>query len=396
MTARSAAARVERRFYWNYFFQFGSLGVFLPYFSLFLKHLGFSGTQISTIVLSVPVVQLFANPMYGWIADRRLPRSLLYRGALVCVLLLVGGFHVVRGHAAFVAFVAAYAFFRLPNISILNAALLERLAGDASRFGTIRLGGSVGFVVFTLLSAAWVEWFGIERIPDMLILAVAGHLVVGWTTPVDRQHDATPAAAKGRLGAILRSGIWWWFLAGVFFSRAAEAGYNIFYSLHLADLGFSRLQVGAAWTVAVCSEMFFLWFSPRLLGRWRLETVLLASYGIAAGRWLGTAVLTGWWPLLLLQATHGITFGLFYVAAVQWAGRHAPEGLTTTAQSVTNAVMFGLAGIAGMLGGGPLYDAGGGRLVFEIAAACGALAVCCGIVERYTERRGRPDVAPIG
>lgn len=364
---------VPAHFFWAFFFQFAAIGVFLPYFGLFLQDKGFSGAEISSILIGIPIVQLVGNPIYGYLADTRFSRAAIYRTAMLTVMLLTVGFYLVETYWAFFIFVATHSFFRLPNVSILNAALMERLA-DKATYSRVRTGGSLGFVAFALLAGAWVSHFGMARLPDMLVVALAALILISWNAPVNVAADV-PQAAPGGWRKFFTDRRWLLFLSTICISRIADTCYNVFYGIHLRDLGYAPHVVGGMWAIAVLGEVAVFWWSPAWLRRFRLEPMLLLTYAVAVGRWGLTAIADNIWALGLLQATHGLTFGLFYVVAVEWAYRESPAGYNTSAQSVTNAMMFGLSGIIGALVAGPLYDWGQGRAVFFAAAGFALSAV---------------------
>ena len=54
----------------------GSLGIFFPYFSLYLKeNAGLSGIQLGWILAIIPLVSIAAQPFWGQVADRTGARS---------------------------------------------------------------------------------------------------------------------------------------------------------------------------------------------------------------------------------------------------------------------------------------------------------------------------------
>src|SRR5207247_7582814 len=59
-----------------WFVHMGSLGIFFPYFSLYLKeNAGLSGTQLGWILAIVPLVSIITQPLWGQLADRTGARS---------------------------------------------------------------------------------------------------------------------------------------------------------------------------------------------------------------------------------------------------------------------------------------------------------------------------------
>jgi len=52
-----------------YFFYFASIGAFLPYWNLYLKHLEFSARQIGELSAVLLATKIFAPYIWGWVAD---------------------------------------------------------------------------------------------------------------------------------------------------------------------------------------------------------------------------------------------------------------------------------------------------------------------------------------
>lgn len=376
---------VHARLFTNFFFQFAALGVFLPFFTVYLMGRGFSGTEVALLSTSFPLMQLVVPPLQGWLADTRVRRRTLYRISLVFGLAAWPLFYLDGSLSAMFFAFLIYGAFRTPLNALLNTATFEALERTRGDYGKVRLGGSIGFVVFALAGGFWIEVFGQEHAPDLLGLALVSQLLVGWRAPLDGQGTGLrPGAEPGAWRRFLADRRWHAFLAGLVLSRMAETFYNVFYSQHLVDAGHGTAFVGVLWGIGVLSEVACLAASRRILDRISPTRLITLSYGIAALRWVGIAHVDAPWALVLLQLLHGITFGLFYVAAVGWAHRNAPHGLTTSAQGLANAAMFGVAGLAGLLAAGWLYDLGGGELLFEAAALLAGVAI---FAARALERR---------
>lgn len=382
---RVSSRAVHVRLFTNFFFQFAALGVFLPFFTVYLMDRGFSGSEVALLSTSFPLMQLAVPPLQGWLADTRVRRRTLYRLSLIFGLAAWPLFYLHSSLLGMFCAFLTYGAFRTPLNSLLNTATFEALERTRGDYGKVRLGGSIGFIVFALAGGVWIEKFGQDHAPDLLGLALVSQLLVGWRAPLDGQGAGPrPGAAPGAWRRFLADRRWHAFLTGLVLSRVAETFYNVFYSQHLADAGHGTAFIGALWGIGVLSEVACLAASRRILD-WISPTRLITlSYGIAALRWAGIAHVDALWALVLLQLLHGITFGLFYVAAVGWAHHNAPHGLTTSAQGLANAAMFGIAGLVGLLAAGRLYDLGGGELLFTVAALLAALAI---FAARALERR---------
>ena len=147
------------------------------------------------------------------------------------------------------------------------------------------------------------------------------------------------------------------------------------YSILLESHGYTKTAIGLLWAFAVLCEIGVFLAMPRLLARYDVRMVLLASFGLASARWL----LIGFFPqdvalIILAQVLHAATFGSFHAAGMQmvyrfFTGRHQHRG-----QAVYSTVSFGLGGAIGSFYSGHTWEALGPAVTYSIAAGCAVLA----------------------
>jgi PPP family 3-phenylpropionic acid transporter len=151
-----------------WFFALGGMGVFFPYYSLYLyENAGLRGTQIGAVLAMLPLVGIAAQPLWGWVGDRTGSRS------RVLVLLALGavfgylGLYAARGFSQLLLGTAALALFSTALIpsSVSVTLALSRNAGPHA-FGFARVWGTVGFlgivVGFPVLLDAYQEAHGLR------------------------------------------------------------------------------------------------------------------------------------------------------------------------------------------------------------------------------------------
>ena len=129
--------------------------------------------------------------------------------------------------------------------------------------------------------------------------------------------------------------------------QLAHGPYYTFFSIHLEALGYSRSFIGLMWALGVVAEILLFLVMARLLERFSLRQVLLASFLIAALRWLLLGQLADHLGVLLIaQLMHAATFGSFHAAAIHFVQRsfgHRQQGQG-------QALYASLSGIGGALG----------------------------------------------
>src|SRR2546426_12013672 len=88
-----------------WFVYMGSVGIFFPYFSLYLKeNAGLSGTQLGWILAMVPLVSIIGQPFWGHVADRTGARCHIVAFLSLCS--VIGYFLFAAAHG-FVAILLA-------------------------------------------------------------------------------------------------------------------------------------------------------------------------------------------------------------------------------------------------------------------------------------------------
>ena len=93
-----------------WFFTLGGLGVFFPFFSMYLdENAGLTGSEIGVVMAALPAVGILAQPLWGIVGDRSGRRArllaLLCFGAGACYVLLwfARGFPAILGTTALLA-----------------------------------------------------------------------------------------------------------------------------------------------------------------------------------------------------------------------------------------------------------------------------------------------------
>jgi PPP family 3-phenylpropionic acid transporter len=166
----------------------------------------------------------------------------------------------------------------------------------------------------------------------------------------------------------LASPRWFLFLIIAFVGGMSLSMISNFLFLFLHQLGADEFSLGLTLTVATLSELPILFFSNRLLARWREQQLIGAALLFFAIRALAYSFITVSWLALLIQLLHGPTFSLMWIAGVAYADRIAPIGLEATAQGLFSGVMLGIGSAAGAFLGGLLYEHVGLVMLFRLAA----------------------------
>src|SRR5205823_5348516 len=204
----------------------------MPYFPLYLDHLGYVGWQIGAIVGLQPMLRWTSALGWAHVADRwRVRRRLLVLAGL-CGALAVLPFLAVRRCAAVAAVSMAIGLVHGPIIPMLDASVMDHLPGLGGDYGRLRLWGSLGFVVGALASAPLVGRFSSAVVPVLLLLAALPLAPALARLP---REQAAPAGRSPALWTLLTPPLRA-FLATAFLLQVSSGAWTGFYAVHTASL----------------------------------------------------------------------------------------------------------------------------------------------------------------
>jgi PPP family 3-phenylpropionic acid transporter len=355
----------------GYFWYFTTVGLFVPFWPLFLARRGLDAVQIGLAMGVYAAMRVIGPPLYAHWADvtgRRLQLlKLASLGALACAL----SFYWLHSVAAIVLLLAAYSALWNGVMSVYDAHVLDRLQADSGRYGLLRLWGSVGFIVIAV-SAGWaLDRAGIDTLP----LALAGLIGITWLTMrlLTPGSGASHAREPSPLGPALADRRVQVFLLVAFLMVASHGAYYNFFTLYLQRLGYGGTTIGLLWGWAVIAEIGVFLLARRLLGRYSLRFLTVLALGAAALRWLALAL---WADVLVVvfaaQTLHLASFGLFHLCSVSIAQVLFPPGAAARGQALHGSIGFGLGGMVGALASGWLWREVSPQAAF-MAGGCTAL-----------------------
>lgn len=357
--------------YWRlsgyYFFYFAFVGAFSPYFGLYLQSLSFSAWDIGLLMSQMQLMRLVGPYLWGWLADRGCKRMLIVRLAGAISLAGFLAFFWFDRLGSMLVAMAILAFFWSAALPLVETLTFDHLQEQPGRYSSIRLWGSVGFIVTVLGTGALLDWVPVVGVLWVCTLILVGILLFSLVVPEapPRVHPGLQASvasilAQPRVRALL---------AACFAMSAAHGALYIFYSIHLADHGYSKAEVGGLWALGVVAEILLFLLMPRLTRRFSLRAILLASFAAAVLRFL----LIGWGVgslavLVFAQLLHGLTFGSYHAAAIAAINCWFPGQSQARGQALYSSMSFGAGGLLGGLISGWTWDWIGSGWTYSLGA----------------------------
>lgn len=365
--------------YWRlssfYFFYFATLGAFLPFWSLYLKKIGFAADQIGELTAMLVATKIIAPYLWSWLADKT-GRSLgLIRLMTLLSLLFFCGFLYRRDYLWMAAVTVAFSFFWNAVLPQFEAATMLHLRAEPQRYSRVRLWGSVGFIAAVLGIGRLLDYFSIDYLPWMIACLLAGNWLVALITPEAIASHGNKAV-DSLFSVLFKPELLAFFLVYLLL-QVAHGPYYVFYSVYLQQHHYTATMTGLLWALGVVAEiLIFIWMHG-LLKRLSLRAMLLCSLAMSLLRWLMIAYGVESMPVIFAaQLLHAASFGVAHVVAIQFIHRYfGAAGHQSKGQALYSSLSFGLGGMLGSYYSGYCWDWLGGELVYVIAAWISGLAM---------------------
>lgn len=374
--------------YWRlsgfYLFYFAALGVFLPYWALYLHSLDFSPFEIGELMATAAITKVIAPNVWGWLADYTGKRMLVVRVGSACAVLAFSGVFVAQGYWWMLLVMLVYGFFLNAALPQFEATTLTHLGNSSHRYSQIRLWGSVGFIVSVAALGPVLQHYGESVIPVVVVVLIGGVFAASLWVPeniirrVQYAHEPLRQLLRRREVLAL--------LAVCFLMQASHGPYYTFYTLYLEEYAYSRTLIGQLWALGVIAEVGLFLVMHRLIARFGLRALLLISAALTTLRWIAIGMyVDNLTVVVLAQTLHAASFAIYHAVAIElihryFIGKHQGKG-----QALYSSLSFGLGGAAGSLYAGYLWDGVGGAVTFTGAAIFSALAFA--IAWRYVPRK---------
>lgn len=357
-----------------YLFYFATLGVLIPYWSPYLESLGFSIMEIGELTAILAATKVVAPNIWGWWADRRGEHLGIVRFASLASIVAFAGVFLVSGYWWMALVIALFSFFWNASLPQFEAVTLNHLGASVERYSSIRLWGSVGFIVTVAALGPLLEWQGMWLVPVALMVLMAGIWLSSLAVPMvpDPEHDHPHIPLRSVLGRPVVVAL----LLVAFLNQAAHGTYYTFFTLYLEAFGHDKGVIGMIWALSVGAEVAVFTLMARWIPRFGERNLLLISLLIGALRWLLTALFPHSLELMfLVQMLHAASFGVIHAVSIHMVHDLFRGKLQGRGQALYSSVSFGVGGVVGSLLGGIVWAQLGVEMIFLFSALLTVVAL---------------------
>lgn len=371
-----------------YFFYFSTVGIIVPYWSLYLQHLRFTPTEIGQLTGILVITKVVAPNIWGSLADRS---NLAHGhslnilrwatgGALLiyCLLYLPAITQINVDFWWMAAILFGFSIFWNACIPQVEAATLNHLGAERFRYGAIRLWGSIGFIVTVLALGYLLDMFGAGIILHATALSFIAVFIASFMLNKNQSGPA-PDKTVVPLSRLLNRRVLL-ILILCTLMQISHAPFYTFFSIYLEGYAYSKAHIGWLWTVGVIFEIGIFWVGFRLLRHYRLTNLLVFTFFAAAARWGMLAAYPESVALVwFAQGLHAITYGLHHSVMMQLIDQFFQGRYQVRGQALYISVSFGVGGALGSLLSGYIWTGFGANLLFYSAGGLMLVAAVVGV-----------------
>ncbi len=356
-----------------YFAYFGVLGIFVPYFGLFLDGRGYQSAQIGLLLALVTATRIVGPALWGTLADRTAnPLRIMRIGASIAIVAWLSSF-VDAGYWPLLIGFALFSFFWTAILPQLEVCTFHSLNDDAGSYSKIRTFGSIGYIVLVMLGGWLYQKFGSEFMPataTLFLFLLLLSLVNLPPMPAPPSHEQR----KMSFTELFSSKVLWQFMGAAFLLQMSFAPFYGFFTLYSRDLGYSGTVTGLFIGLAVLAEIVAFYYAGRIMQRVSFRLLLGLCYALTTLRWLMLAYLA-LYPAALAASMllHAGSFALAHSCAMQFIQQFFPKAQRGRGQAFYAGLIYGGGGALGAYITGISWQNGAGAQHTFVLAAVAAL-----------------------
>lgn len=370
-SAGNSASQTIRTLALLSFINFAALGLVAPYLNIYLREIGMSGTAIGFLVSLGALLELLLNPAVNAWADRFRSHRLVHRWQIVLVsisqlALAIFQLPLIVGGAFALSAITTRGM--LEMLSQLTITRLDQLKRDI--FGKVRLWGSVGWAVATIISGGIIA---IGSYPLAFLtsgILRLGSLPLTSALPVatDRDDDDSDANAPRNPAVFI-------LMISQFLFYTGLNAYGNFLWIHMREgLNIPPEQIGFHAAIFAIAEFVPMLFIDRFIARWGIRKVLLFGMISMTIEFLLFGFVPNVPSLIVLQLARGVGFTAFTIGITVIIARVSKPVNVATNRALITVTMPALAMLLTSPIAGWIYDSYGARATFIFSTVLGLTA----------------------
>ena len=380
-----------------FFLYFSGVGFIQPFITLHFHNIGMTGLQIGSITTISGLLALVAAPVLGAVYDLTKRKRLFFQ----IVLFLSGIFLLLVGQMkSFWAILMFYSIYRfcgasnVPTAENLSYSIALAGTGKRSRFGFMRLWGSIGFSITAVVGGRIVEQANIQY--NFFLFLICIFLVVVVVSRISSQafnhtDEAVTTQPKANTGSVVKLIVSDKYLMLMILALAITHpmgnGLRQFEPIYMSQLGLTESLIGLAATLSALFEVPFMLWADNWIKKLGITPILLFIFWFDLLRRLLVWFFPSGEMVFTTHVATSFSFSLRLVIAVSMINTRVPKKFTTTALALVTMTIFGVANMISSAISGIIFDTFGGRELYLLSAAGCILSILFGFLASIFEKK---------
>lgn len=376
------------RFELLYFALYGTMACYYPFLPLYLESRSLSYTQIGIVFAVSSLVGIVAQPVWGYITDKRLTKKkTLLIASIFCALL---AFNFLAAHSfiyilASVVLLLTFQSITSPMCDAYGYEVMEQT--NAFSFGQVRLMGSVGFALVSVALGKLIQLtdLSVSWILYSIFFLITAYLVLGI------KSEAKASIKRPSIKDVLDTIKQFQFMVFVFsvlLANIALGANSTYISALVKETGGNVAILGFVWFVIAICELPAFFFGSHLQKRFGELNIYLWAIGLYILRFLLCSLKQGYWSVIAIQLLQAVTFPLYLMGALQYLNLLVPDQIRASGITILSSLGFGLGSFLGNLGGGMLVESYGVYSLYRVMAVFCLLSLIVGIYLKQQGKKG--------
>jgi len=304
----------------------------------------------------MPIAGMFFQPVWSYLSDVMNKRRILIVFASLGLIVASLGMGFADSFIAVFGWVVLFSAMYAPISPIATASALDYLEsiGAVDDFGTLRMWGSVGFAVSSVLMGAlfldqillYFPWFA-----GGIFLTLA---LVGLLLPEARQLYNYTGFKDLRF--VIRGQQFITFLIASIFLGATMGIYNNYMTLFLQEIDTASWLIGVIISLQAIVEVPMMMLAPYLLKRVAIKWLLLAGAVAFLLRWLLYIFIRQPAWIVPTQILNGVGVFSFFVVGVAYVDRLVDPKWRATGQALYGIAMMSIGSGLGIYSAGLIIE----------------------------------------
>lgn len=337
--------------------------VYGAYIYIYYKSIGLSLFQIGVLSAIGPVFSILVQPLWSVLCDRAKYRTTVLKIILIGSLLSMLLYQRMSSFSDICVVTVVYMLFSTAIFPISDSISVEAMKKCGFNFSTIRMGGTIGYVVVVVLAGYYFKshlnrLFQINAV--LLLLCLIAVCLMKKENSGAKRADRTvylPILKNRKLIFVL------FFI--MMLSVALSFDWS-FLGLRINELHYSNDFIGYASGLASLTEIPVLAMMPRCYKKFGIVNIILFAGFMLSARLIICFFATDIVMILASQLLQGFTYMTVHYSTINYINDNLPHNAKSFGQSLLAISQSGFGSMIGTFGGGCLSSAVGISPAFGI------------------------------